>query len=111
MDAMLRLLTLLAGIIILLGGVLLLMHAGSAPTAFHVFSEEPGALLSVTGIVAATLHGNVLALIQLGILLLVAMPVARVLVVGICFCMERDWLYVGVAAVVLVILCSSLAKH
>jgi uncharacterized membrane protein len=57
------------------------------------------------------MHGDGLAVIQLGTLLLVAMPVARVLFVGICFCMERDWLYVGVAAMVLVILFSSLTKH
>ena len=47
-------------------------------------------------------------LIAAGLLLLVATPVARVVFALVGFALERDWLYVGLTAVVLAILAYSL---
>jgi uncharacterized membrane protein len=53
-------------------------------------------------------HLNSLGLIQLGLLLLIATPVARVVFAVIGFALERDRLYVVVSAIVLAILAVSL---
>jgi uncharacterized membrane protein len=47
-------------------------------------------------------------LIQLGLLLLIATPVARVLFSVLAFIYEKDWTYVGITMIVLTLLCYSL---
>jgi uncharacterized membrane protein len=111
MAAALRWITLLAGLLILAGGALWLRCQGNAPAAFHPFLGEPASLRSVAQIVPAAFHGHALALVQLGILLLIATPVLRVLFVGIGYLIERDWLYVTVAGIVLAVLAASLTGH
>jgi uncharacterized membrane protein len=111
MTAVLRWITVGAGVVILAGGVLLLLRDGGAPTAFHTFIGEPASLRSVPQIVPAAFHGHALAIVQLGILLLITTPVLRVLFVGIGYVIERDWLYVTVAGIVLAVLGSSLIGH
>jgi uncharacterized membrane protein len=54
------------------------------------------------------LSGRSAALIQLGLLVLIAVPIARVAVSILAFALQRDWLYVGVTVVVLIILLFSL---
>lgn len=52
--------------------------------------------------------GDPAALIQLGVLLLIATPVARVVFAVVGFALERDRLYVAVSVAVLAILAASL---
>jgi uncharacterized membrane protein len=111
MTAILRWLTVMAGVVILTGGVLLLLRHAGTPTAFHTFIGEPASLRSVPQIVTAAFHGHALPVIQFGILLLITTPVLRVLFVGIGYVIEGDWLYVSVAVIVLAVLGSSLLGH
>jgi uncharacterized membrane protein len=111
MTAILRLLTILAGLVVLSGGVLLLARHGDAATSFHSFAGEPTSLRLVPEIVAGAFQGHALAVVQFGILLLIAAPMLRVLFVGIGYLIERDWLYVVVAVIVLAVLGSSLIGH
>ena len=55
---------------------------------------------------AGHLHGR--GLIQLGLLLLITTPVARVLFSVLAFLYEKDWTYVGVTVIVLGLLSYSL---
>jgi uncharacterized membrane protein len=48
-------------------------------------------------------------IIQLGLLLLIATPVARVAFSVVAFALERDRLYVGITLIVLAVLAFSLA--
>jgi uncharacterized membrane protein len=111
MTATLRLLTVVAGMVILVGGILLLVRQGNAITSFHTFLGEPTSLRLVPQIVSGALQGHALAIVQFGILLLIATPVIRVLFVGIGYALEQDWLYVAVALIVLAVLGSSLIGH
>jgi uncharacterized membrane protein len=54
------------------------------------------------------MHGGPESVIQLGLLVLIATPVVRVILAGVGFLMERDRLYFWVSAVVLAVLCYSL---
>lgn len=111
MTTFLRLLTVAAGLVIVAGGTVYLARAGQEPTAFQRFLGEPENLRSLSLIVSGAFHLHPLAMVQFGILLLIGTPVVRVLFVGIGFAMERDWLYVAVAGIVLAVLFASLTKH
>ncbi len=96
-----------SALVVLAGGVLFLLHGGAAPdyTHFHSASQE---VLSIRGTLAGVSHGSSLSIIQLGILLLIATPVVRVIFALVGFVMQRDWLYTLVSAVVLAVLLFSL---
>jgi uncharacterized membrane protein len=101
----------IAAVIVLVGGVWFLSAGARARPDYKTFHGVPAELSSVGGIFHGALGGEALALIQLGILVLIATPVARVLFSMLGFGLERDWMYVGVTAVVLVLLLYSLFNH
>ena len=108
MTELLRMLTAVAGLLIVTGGGLLLSRHGKAMTSFDAFAGEPAARQLVSDIVEGAFHLNALALVHLGIVLLSATPVLRVLFAGVNYLVERDWLYVGITVIVLSVLASSL---
>ena len=78
MGALLRTGVILAAIIVLIGGVIYLTrHAGPAPN-YREFHGEPAELRSISGILHGALSLRGRGLIQLGLLLLIATPIARV---------------------------------
>ncbi len=98
----------LASVVVLAGGLLYLVRHGTAPADYRVFRGEPADLKGVFGILrdATSLSGR--GLIQLGLLLLLATPVARVALTVFAFARQRDRLYAGVALFVLSVLLYSL---
>ena len=99
--------TLAAGVV-LVGAAVFLVRHGLAPTHYRAFAGEPSDLREWKGIVRSALSFRGRGIIQLGILFLIATPVARVLFSAVAFALERDWLYVGVASAVLAVLMYSL---
>lgn len=94
--------------IVLTGGVLLLVRHGAAAPSYRAFRGEPADLRQVSGIVHAACEGRGRGLIQLGLVLLIATPIARVAFAAVAFALERDRLYTAIALVVLAILVVSL---
>jgi len=94
--------------VVLLGGTIYLTRHGLSAPQYHVFVGEPTDLRTLPGIVrdALTLRGRDIN--QLGLLLLIATPVARVAFSVAAFAIQRDRLYVVVTLVVLAILLYSL---
>src|SRR5689334_14917633 len=74
----LRVGTTAAATVAALGGVLFLASHSSARADYHVFASEPAQLRSVPDIVTGALHLQSNAIIQLGLLLLIATPIVRV---------------------------------
>jgi uncharacterized membrane protein len=99
----------LAAAIVLIGGVLYLARHGTAFPIYRVFRGEPTDLRSVHGIVADVLTWSSRGLIQFGLLLLVATPVARVAFSVFAFIRLRDRMYVIVTLIVLILLLYSLS--
>ncbi len=99
---------LLAAAVVLLGGILFLSQHGNAVPDFREFRGEPSDLISVSAIIKGSAHGHPLAIIQLGLLLLIATPIARVIFSVAAFMWERDFMYVAFSTVVLIILLYSL---
>jgi uncharacterized membrane protein len=54
------------------------------------------------------MHGDAQSIIQLGLLLLIATPIARVILAAVGFLLERDRLYFWVSLIVLAVLLYSL---
>jgi uncharacterized membrane protein len=95
---------LLAAAVTLLGGVMLLVHHGTAPASYAEFQGEPAQLRSLSAIVGGAFSGQAMAIVQLGLLLLIATPVARVAFTLVAFAIQRDRLYVLVTTIVLALL-------
>ena len=100
--------TLLSCSVTLIGIVLFLLHSGPARPDYRVFDAAAGKLLPLGQLLPDAFHGNPLAIIQLGILLLIATPVARVAFLVGAFALERDRMYVAVSGIVLAVLLYSL---
>jgi uncharacterized membrane protein len=92
---------LLAAVVVAMGAVLFLLHHGTQHPDYALFQGQPPELRSVGAIVVSAFKFNALAIIQLGLLLLIATPIARVVFSFMGFIVQRDWLYVGITAVVL----------
>lgn len=108
MGNLLRNGVILAGAVILFGGVLFLVQHGSEPADRHTFRGEPAQLREPGGIVAEALALRGRGVIQLGLLLLIATPVARVGFAAYSFGRQRDFLYVSLTLFVLALLLYSL---
>jgi uncharacterized membrane protein len=99
----------LAAAVVTLGGIVFLVRHGRSVPPYAVFRGEPFELHTVSGIVQGVLGFRGRSIIQLGLLILIATPVARVAFSAIAFALERDRLYVGITLVVLTVLLFSLA--
>jgi uncharacterized membrane protein len=95
---------LLAALVVVIGGVLLLVQYGSLPAGFRKFNGEDPALKSIAGIVGAALRGDSRGIVQLGLVLLIATPVARVALTLGAFIIQRDRLYILTTSIVLALL-------
>jgi uncharacterized membrane protein len=98
-----------SALIVLAGAILYLIRYGANPPDYSMFRGEPAEFRSVEGILKAALALRSRGLIQLGLLLLIATPVARVAFSVIAFALQRDRIYVVVTLVVLGVLIYSLA--
>lgn len=98
----------LSAAIVLVGGIIYLIHFGDSTPAYRAFRGEPESLRTIRGIVryAFALHGR--GIIQLGLLVLIATPVARVAFSIFGFAAEGDRRYVVFTLIVLLILLYSL---
>jgi uncharacterized membrane protein len=98
----------LAAAVVFTGGIFYLARNGSSPAHYAVFRGEPSDLNHVLGILRDAFARHPRGIIQFGILLLIATPVARVIFTVFAFLYERDWTYVAVTLIVLALLFYSL---
>ena len=103
---------LLSAAVVLTSGAVYLSRYGSARPDYAVFRGEPAGLHTPAGIVQGVFHGSSRVWIQLGLLLLIATPIARVAFSIVGYVLEGDWLYIGVTGFVFAVLIFSLfASH
>jgi uncharacterized membrane protein len=98
----------LAAVIVFCGAIVYLAKHGGEAADYRVFHGEPNQLRTISGVLREALAFQGRGIIQLGLLLLIATPVARVALSIVGFAAERDRMYVGFAVIVLVILLYSL---
>ena len=110
LSVVLRTGLLLAVAIVFCGGVYFLWQNGAEVIDYHLFDGEPRSITSLRGIFDAWINASgggadkTLLLIQLGIIVLIATPVIRVVTCLIVFAVERDVMYVFISGFVLAML-------
>ncbi|MFI5197588.1 MAG: DUF1634 domain-containing protein, partial [Thermoanaerobaculia bacterium] len=87
-----------------LGLVPYLVRDGARHTDYHLFRGEPEVFRTVRDVLAYAARAHPRGIMQLGVLLLIATPFARVALCLVEFARERDHLYIGVTLVVLLTL-------
>jgi uncharacterized membrane protein len=97
-----------AAAVVSAGGAVYLFRHGLQDADYSVFTRQPARYTSVTGIISEAFSGGGRGMIQLGLLILVATPLARVAFSVYAFARQRDRLYVGVTLLVLAVLAYSL---
>jgi len=105
---LLRIGVITAACIVAAGGIFYLSRRAGAVPRYAVFQGEPDFLERLGKIFQAAFSLRSEAIIQLGLLVLIAVPIARVAVSVIAFLLRRDWLYCGVTILVLAVLMFSL---
>lgn len=98
----------LASAFVLGGGILLVSGRLGHMADYRSFAGAPAELRSIPGLFHLLRAGNAAAIIQVGVLLLIATPIARVAFAVVGFALERDKLYVVVSLTVLAVLMISL---
>lgn len=101
---------LLAAAVVFAGGTMYLLQHYSQKVSYRTFAIEGKNLRTLPGIVQSAAHLQSEGLIQFGLLMLIATPVARVAMAAIGFHLERDRMYTTVSLIVLVILALSLMR-
>lgn len=98
----------LAASVTAVGGVIFLFLHGARIADYRTFAGQPDALTSVSAVAQNALLLHPEAIIQLGLLLLIATPIARVALSLLAFVKQHDHTYIVVTATVLGILLYSL---
>ena len=100
----------LSGAVVFAGGLVYLVRHGNQMPDYHVFRGEPADLRALRGIIedAYSLRGR--GVIQFGLLLLIATPIARVAYLVYAFARQGDGLYSLIALIVLVLLFAGLTS-
>jgi uncharacterized membrane protein len=107
MGLVLRSGVILAAFIVILGAVVYLARH-PYPIDYRAFHSEPKNLRTITGIFSEAMAFHGPGLIQLGLLVLIATPIARVAFSVFAFLYQRDWMYVAFTMIVLALLVYSL---
>jgi uncharacterized membrane protein len=97
-----------SALITVVGGVLYLRHHGQDPMALRTYEPQPGPLRSPGAIIAGAADRDPASLMQLGALLLIVTPAARVVSSLIMFALRRDLMYVVITLTVLAALLAGL---
>jgi uncharacterized membrane protein len=94
--------------VVFIGGVVYLYRHGQTHVDYSTFKGVPDFVGSIGGILNGIITGRGRAIIQAGIILLIATPIIRVVFSAIGFVMEKDYLYLGITILVLLIIMASM---
>ena len=104
MGRLLQVGVLIASTVVLIGGLLYLRAHAGITKDYSTFKGEPASLRHPIELFRLLMTGDPAAVVQLGVLLLIATPIARVIFAAIGFAVERDRLYVAISLAVLAVL-------
>jgi uncharacterized membrane protein len=90
--------------VMLVGGIIYLFVERQPPPDYTQFHSDSAVLGSMEHIFRAALRGDAAAIIQIGTLLMIATPVARVAFAAYAYLRSHDRLYVVISSIVLVLL-------
>ncbi len=102
----------LACLLATIGGVYYLMQHGLAPVPDYRHFDATSAaaqtqFTTLNGLWQGILHGDAASCVQVGVIVLILTPIARVVLSLFDFIVEQDWLYVAITAIVLTVIISN----
>jgi uncharacterized membrane protein len=103
-SGMLRAGVSLAAFVVLVGGILYLLRAHGIESDYRHFHGLPSPADRISPVLDGVRRLDSRSIIQLGILLLIATPIMRVVFCVFSFAAQRDKLYVVVSGIVLTVL-------
>src|ERR1700683_3214311 len=89
----------LAAAVVLLGGIGYLIHHGDERPMYQTYQGAPANDRPIGSIAKRAAHLDALAVIQFGLLLLIATPIARVAFALVAFGLEKDRLYMIITTI------------
>ena len=107
MGNLLRYGVLLSSLIVLAGGIIYLFRHGNEQPHYHKFTGEPKTIGEIGQLWHAAMNGRGRPIIQLGLFVLVATPVLRIVTSVIGYFLERDYLYMAITIAVLLVIATS----
>lgn len=108
LGTLLRVGIIISTTIIFIGAVFFLFTNFDQKVNFNKFKQENSSLSSIANIIKGLKDLEGLAIIQFGILLLIFTPIARVVFSIFGFLIEKDYQYVLIGLIVLIIIITSL---
>jgi uncharacterized membrane protein len=97
----------LSALVVFASGICYLIGHGRERPAYRIF--QPAIYRNITSVVKGIYAGDCQAMIQFGLLLLIATPVVRVAVSLVEFARERDHAYTAITLIVLAVLLYALS--
>ena len=107
-SRLLRTGVLTAATIAFIGGILFFIQHPESIFAYNNFAGEPARLRNVAVIIREAFAFKSRAVIQFGILVLIATPVLRVIFSLVGFALEKNWTFVVITGIVFSVLLYSL---
>jgi uncharacterized membrane protein len=108
MGNMLRYGVLISALFVFSGAVMYLVQHGHEKPQYHLFSGEPHRFINLIQVFRNSIEGKARSIIQLGLLILIATPIARIVFSIIGFILEKDYLYLIITVMVLLVIIVSL---
>lgn len=93
-----------ASLVVLAGGIVYLFRHGHQLPAYREFRGEPDKMRNPRLMWQAVMRGEGRPLIQLGLLILIATPIARIAFSIFGYLLEKDYLYTVLTAIVLLVI-------
>jgi uncharacterized membrane protein len=90
--------------VVFIGGIIYLARHGQSIANYKVFNGIPDFVQNPGAIMKGIFNLKGQAIIQFGIVLLIATPVVRVIFSAVGFILEKDYLYVAISLLVLSII-------
>ena len=87
--------------LVLVTGMVLSFSIMIIGLVMYAISPTEGTTMSLDKIFDGIVHSNPIAVIDLGIVLLIATPLVRVIAAGITFGLEKDYRFLGISIFVL----------
>ena len=102
----------LACLLATIGGVYYLMEHGLDPVPDYRHFDVASAAAQTNyttlgGLWQGILHGDAASCVQVGVIVLILTPIARVVLSLFDFIVEQDWLYVSITAIVFAVIISN----
>jgi uncharacterized membrane protein len=101
---------LIASTVVFVGGILYLIRHGLEPADYHIFRGTPPQFCSPSGVITSIFAGSGRGIIQLGLLILISVPILRVVISFLVFMFQRKFTYVMMTLLVLATISYSLVS-